>query len=616
VLPQALSTPASINAVNESLIGVNARARVYIGIAYVLEWSAVNSRRACSLLAALLATAGVLLIGSPAEGDSANSLTVVGTSDVSDSGLMANVIQPAFQAAYPQYTFKYIGKATGTAISYAETGAFGPSVMIVHAASLENQFVAGGYSDERYGRAIFRNDFVLAGPKRDPAGVDRGHARRGPRANAAHNIAAAFADIAAAGIARHATFVSRGGTPGTTVAEHQIWAIVDRFHLAPRGLVLCAVNDANGGGETPIGSGSAVQNGQPCPSGGALPVGGALPSWYAVSGLTQGPNVQLADACPSSIAAASGSCYVFTDRGTYDYLRSGTDPEGSASSLKVVTSDNSASAPGGATELINYFHAYAINPSKPHESVNLTAAEAFLNLVTSPTMQAAIGRYLKHSGDPGGAPFVPDASPIIVGAFPQRVTEGARVTIHGTLSNAEIGYPAPAGLGITVDRIVGGIPLPVAAASTSSRGAYAVSFRPAASGLYELSTPQAGEIENRSLSPVFGDILSPAATAPRRLTVTGPALRFTKVTVAGQVIAVEGSLGSAPLQTPGTVELLARLSGRRTAREVGHVLVSPGRKEFRLDAGLPGSGQWTLTLEFRQAGVHPSHSAGTTVTIP
>ena len=202
--------------------------------------------------------------------DSSSTLTVVGTSDVSDSGLIANLIEPDFHKAYPQYTFKYIPGATGTAITQAESGSQGASALIVHSATLENQFVAKGYSYEQYGRAIFTNDFVLGGPKGDPAGV---------AANGAHNIAQAFADIAAAGInggdTPKATLVSRGGTPGTTVEEHKIWGLVSSAHLAPAGLLLCTVNSTDGGGETPIAAGHGVTaSGQACPNGGALPTGG------------------------------------------------------------------------------------------------------------------------------------------------------------------------------------------------------------------------------------------------------------------------------------------------------------------------------------------------------
>ena len=73
----------------------------------------------------------------------------------------------------------------------------------MHAASLENQFVSGGYSyNNQYGNAIFTNNFVLAGPNADPAGV---------KANGASNVAQAFADVASAGVAGRASFFTRGG---------------------------------------------------------------------------------------------------------------------------------------------------------------------------------------------------------------------------------------------------------------------------------------------------------------------------------------------------------------------------------------------------------------------
>ena len=89
-----------------------------------------------------------------ASADTSSTLTVIGTSDVSDSGLIPNVIQPGFQKQFPQYAFKYIGTGTGNAISMAESGAAGASVLIVHAASLENQFVANGYSQGLWPGAV------------------------------------------------------------------------------------------------------------------------------------------------------------------------------------------------------------------------------------------------------------------------------------------------------------------------------------------------------------------------------------------------------------------------------------------------------------------------------
>ena len=122
-------------------------------------------------LVGLLTATALLVAPALASADTSSTLTIVGTSDVNDSGLVPNLIQPAFNKAFPQYTFKYVGSATGAAIQNAENGTGGPSALIVHAASLENQFVANGFSyNNQYGYAIFTNDFVLAGPTGDPAG--------------------------------------------------------------------------------------------------------------------------------------------------------------------------------------------------------------------------------------------------------------------------------------------------------------------------------------------------------------------------------------------------------------------------------------------------------------
>src|SRR5262245_386540 len=140
----------------------------------------------------VLATTGLALGATtlvsppPAGADDASTLTVVGTSDVFDSNLVQAVIKPGFEAAHPGVTLNYVSKGTGAAIDFAQAGT--ASALIVHAAALENQFVANGYSLEQYGRAIFWGDYVLLGPASDPAGI---------AASAGHDIATAFEKIAA-----------------------------------------------------------------------------------------------------------------------------------------------------------------------------------------------------------------------------------------------------------------------------------------------------------------------------------------------------------------------------------------------------------------------------------
>jgi ABC-type tungstate transport system permease subunit len=542
-----------------------------------------------------------LLPAVPAHADTSTTLTVVGTSDVSDSGLVPNLIQPDFQKAYPQYTFKYIGTATGTAISDAESGSVGASALIVHAASLENQFVAGGYSYEEYGRAIFTNDFVLAGPTSDPAGLG---------ASGAHNIAQAFADIATAGISGKVTFVSRGGTPGTTVEEHKIWGLVQTSGLAPTGLLLCVVNATDGGGETPIAPGNGVTaSGQPCPNGGVLPTGTQLPSWYVATGLTQGPNVVAANACTGHPSGAS-SCYVLTDRGTYDYLASGTDPAGAIPNLTILTRDDSASAPGGADGLINYFHAYIVNPSKPGETVNLTAAQDFVNLLTSPAFQAQLKGYLPTS-DSGGPPFVADAAPIITEAgIPHTYHAGKPVKVTGTLTNAEPGYPPLAGQKVTVDEVAGALTLPIASGKTNASGAYTIDFVPPTTGSYELTTAQIAQIEDATLNPVFGDLLSPAATASVPVTVRSAIYDLTVKLRGGRAL-VTGSVAPGTGHAKASVKVLARLKGsKRGYQTVATHRLSASDGNFAVLVALSAN-SWQIKVSYQDPRQVVASTSGT-----
>jgi tungstate transport system substrate-binding protein len=540
-------------------------------------------------------TAAVLLLAPAlASADTSSTLTVIGTSDVSDSGLIPNVIQPGFEKAYPQFTFKYIGTGTGNAIAMAESGAAGASNLIVHAASLENQFVAGGFSylTGQFGNALWINDFVLAGPNADPAGVS---------ANAANNIAQAYADVAASGIAGKATFVSRGGTPGTTVSEHGVWALVSSSGLSPAGLLLCTVSAANGGGETPIAAGHGVTaSGQPCPGAGALPTGAALPSWYVATGLTQGPNVQLANAC-NGFKSGPNSCYVYTDGGTYDYLASGTDPAGAIPALKVVSSDNSATAPGGAFELVNYFHGYVINPAKPNQSVNLPAAKDFIAYITSPAAQAQVGQYLASAHLAGGAPFTPTASPIVTTSrIPSSffASSGKKLTVSGTLTDAQPGYPVLSSQPVTIAQVVGGLPVAVATGKTDSTGKYSISFVPPTTGSYQVTAPQISQIVDSALSPPFGNLLSPAATAPVHVTVHSAITSLSARNQGGQAL-IFGSVSPSTGHVKATVTILARQQGSKKGfKQVATDKLASNDANWAVAVSL-APGKWTIQTKYQ-----------------
>jgi len=438
-----------------------------------------NLRGTAALAAAGLVLGLVSALAPSAQAADKVDLRVVGTSDVSDSNLMT-YLKPKFEAAYPQYNLVYSGNATSKAIDLAKGGDW--DALIVHAASVENQFVADGWSAEPYGRAIFWGDFVLLGPSTDPAGVLSG---------SSHDVVTAFEKIAAAGAAGKAHFISRAAAPGTTVQEHAIWAMTDNAKVAK-----CNVSDALGGGQTPSTD----------PSGAACPSPTSYPTWYDSGDRKQAANIQYADQCSVAFVGGQPDCYVLTDRGTFQYLAS----TGSLSTLKIVVRDNDAAARGGIPALVNSFHAYAVNPNKFSGGINLAGATDFLNWITSPAGQQAVGSYLNDTND---APFLPSAAPKITATSTTKLGK-KRLNITGNVSNVVPGTPALDGVTVRLlaTKKVGVTPSQVASTTTDANGDYKFSYKAKARQFYTVATDQLTKVEVPTLNPVFADILQPGSS--------------------------------------------------------------------------------------------------------
>jgi ABC-type tungstate transport system permease subunit len=569
--------------------------------------------------------------------DSTSMLTVVGASAPADAGAMENVIEPAFRAAFPQYTIAYNGSAPQAAVQSAENGTGGPSVLLVQSPARESSFVSHGFSyNNQFGNAAFTDDYVLVGTTGDPAGAGT---------NAPHNVAAAFADIAAAGVADTSTFDSRGGTntaPAATVEEHQLWALMAGAGLTPAGVTLCQVTAADGGGETPITSTALAADPQApfCPTADGGIAGGAdLPSWYRIVSGNQANNVTVTNACTAT-NNGSTHCYLLTDRGTFDFLASGTAVD-QIPNLGILTRENEGAAPGGAEALEQYFHAYVINPAKPGETVNLAAAQDFVSLLTSPALQAQMANYLVSPSDPGGAPIRPDASPTITSTPTATLdSAGQPVSVSGTLTNSEPGYPVLAGQEVTVDRIVAGAPVALASGLTNFSGAYSVTFTPPASGSYEVSTGALSQIEMAGVEP-FGDVLAPAASAPFSETVTGavaisesghtstpgkttanPTVTFNKLTVKNGTVTIRGSLSVPQVGSGAVVQLLLMQTGKvkqatgrkaastkaQTFKPAAKVSIGVGKTTFVIKHKLRRGFRYKLKLEYIQPGKAPTSS--------
>jgi tungstate transport system substrate-binding protein len=119
-----------------------------------------------------------------------------------DSGIVA-ALEEAFERE-SGIRVRHVGAGTGEALKIAEQGSI--DLVLVHARSLEEKFVAAGSGTERI--PFMYNDFVIVGPATDPAGI-----------KGMTGAAEALQRIAAKG----ARFVSRGDKSGTHVAEMELW---------------------------------------------------------------------------------------------------------------------------------------------------------------------------------------------------------------------------------------------------------------------------------------------------------------------------------------------------------------------------------------------------------
>jgi tungstate transport system substrate-binding protein len=129
-------------------------------------------------------------------------ITLSSTTSTEDSGLFGRII-PIFRTA-GGIDVHVVAVGTGQALALGERG--DADALLVHDRAGEDKFVAEGYGIDR--RDVMYNDFVIVGPKSDPAHIrGLGSARE------------AFARIAAA----RAPFASRGDDSGTNRMELRLW---------------------------------------------------------------------------------------------------------------------------------------------------------------------------------------------------------------------------------------------------------------------------------------------------------------------------------------------------------------------------------------------------------
>ncbi len=133
------------------------------------------------------------------------------TTSTQDSGLLDELL-PLFEEQ-TGYRVKTIAVGTGEALAMGKRG--DADVLLAHAPAQEKEILAEGFVTNR--RIVMHNDFLIVGPKEDPAGIhgaDRG-------ALCVRKIADA-----------EARFVSRGDNSGTHIRELSLW---DAAGIEPAG---------------------------------------------------------------------------------------------------------------------------------------------------------------------------------------------------------------------------------------------------------------------------------------------------------------------------------------------------------------------------------------------
>jgi tungstate transport system substrate-binding protein len=228
-------------------------------------------------------------------------------------------------------TVKVIAKGTGAAIRDGKDG--NVDVIFVHARAREDEFVSQGYGTKRY--AVMHNDFVIVGPKEDPAGI------RGGR-----DAAEALRRIAASRV----LFVSRGDDSGTHTREQELWRAT--------GLPLVEAKQ------------TVVKKERSREVAFVHPAG--LSEWYMSIGQGMGKTLTFAD---------EKRGYALADRGTYIKYRYGRDLP---VDLEVLIEGD----PG----LANPYGIIPVSPEK-HRQVKYDLAREYAEWLVSEKGQTLIGEY-------------------------------------------------------------------------------------------------------------------------------------------------------------------------------------------------------------------------------
>ena len=164
--------------------------------------SFTKARAAGTVFRVIVAFGLALAIGCGARTTAPRIITLATTTSTQDSGLLDNLL-PDFRQQ-TGIEVKVVAVGTGQALELGRRGDV--DVLLTHAPAVEEKFMAEGFGSERH--PVMHNDFVLVGPRADPASLQGNP-----------SVVEAFRQIAQAGL----PFISRGDDSGTHQKEREIW---------------------------------------------------------------------------------------------------------------------------------------------------------------------------------------------------------------------------------------------------------------------------------------------------------------------------------------------------------------------------------------------------------
>ncbi len=138
--------------------------------------------------------------------ESKGTLILATTTSTKDSGLLDEIL-PVFESA-TGYRVDVVSVGSGEAMKMGENGE--ADVLLVHSPASEKAFVEAGHADEDGRKDVMYNDFILIGPKDDPAGI---------YAEAPNDAVKAFQMLSET----ESAFISRSDDSGTHKKELSIW---------------------------------------------------------------------------------------------------------------------------------------------------------------------------------------------------------------------------------------------------------------------------------------------------------------------------------------------------------------------------------------------------------